>query len=103
VIHVGAVAPYHYTDLLTSAEWDLSGATAADFEVLHEDGTIAIWTATITEAEVVPGGSQVRLTHDFEEGDLTEPETLKIVSRVTIPAGVVLGLPAKLLVSERFV
>ena len=111
-IHVGAVAPYKF--ILTaesSGEWDLSLVTSqCVFEVLDEDkyegdpNSVRLWTATPSNARQTDAGSEVTLTHIYEDGDVPEIGTLSLRARITHPsyAGPLYTARVKLLVISGF-
>jgi hypothetical protein len=93
-IHVGALDPYQFVLILeSSGEWDLSLVVSlCAFEVLDEDkfegdaDAIRLWTAVPSNARLTEGGSEVTLTHVYEDGDVPEIGTLRIRARLTHPS-----------------
>jgi hypothetical protein len=99
-IPAGVGAPYSFAYTATSADFDITLATAAEFAVqLPSGGVTLTWTASITVPEV---GEYITLTHLFDEDDTPQTGPYWIEPRITIPSGIVVCHAFRLLVNPRF-
>ncbi|HZC31138.1 MAG TPA: hypothetical protein VE261_06425, partial [Gaiellaceae bacterium] len=77
---------------------DFTTVSAAQFKVKRADGTISLWSATLSNQTA----TTLRVSHTFASGDVTAQDRCVGVAHLTVPGGVVRSVPFPIEVRDEF-
>ena len=100
-IHFDAVAPYTLQYTVTSTTFDLSTASAGQFEAQLDNADIKTWVGVLSGLVGLPNSVAV-LTYTFLAGDLNFAGKAIVKPVITIGTGTVEGPSRELFIKQEF-